>query len=233
MRSKDVSPRWSFLTGSLLFAAMLTLASPLVEAQEPAPPSPPAATQDPPQAAPASEREIESDFTEGLKALDEFYFVRWKALQEERRDGFQRLLDDATAKKDANAVVELREKIAAIETEIKEASDALKSGAKSDAGAAALAKALRGTVWQWGPDETIRLDEDGQVTCVNWNNRGLRTSWRAIDRRTVLLYIVEGRNENRYAILKFDPGVQYFTLFPFEGSPYNPKNRTERVKRRS
>jgi hypothetical protein len=72
---------------------------------------------------------------------------------------------------------------------------------------------LAGTLWQWGGSatETILFGEDGFIGHDGWTARGLVTSWKVIDRRTVLLTIEKGRTKDRYAILTFDEDGRSYT----------------------
>ena len=55
--------------------------------------------------------------------------------------------------------------------------------------------------------------------------------WRAIDRRTVLLTILKGRDVNPYAILKFNEDMSEFEAYNFDGQLL-PRNRRQGGERR-
>jgi hypothetical protein len=88
-----------------------------------------------------------------------------------------------------------------------------------------LEKRLKDKDWQWG-GETVRFQADGLATNSVWDQAGLVTSWKVIDRRTVLLYIERGRDVNRYAVLTFSRDADSYSGFGFEGtSTPIPQNR--------
>jgi|GEM_PF-4755026 len=78
-----------------------------------------------------------------------------------------------------------------------------------------LRRILSGTSWVWG--EGLKLKPDGYVEQKDWQSGGLVTKWEAVDRRTVVLWIEKGRNENRYAILMFSEDLTDFQCFDFNG----------------
>jgi WD40 repeat protein len=85
-----------------------------------------------------------------------------------------------------------------------------------------LRTALAGTRWNWG-DSILELKADGSTTHANWDNRfGLTTRWEAIDRRTALLIVEKGRQQNRYAVLEFTEDLSSFTGFDFGGTQRMP-----------
>ena len=90
--------------------------------------------------------------------------------------------------------------------------------AKKDPGAK-LADALTGTVWQWNavsPHERITFKPDGYIHHEDWIKRGLHMSWKAVDRRTVVLKIEGGRAYDRIAVLVFNKKLTKFTGWDFE-----------------
>jgi hypothetical protein len=80
-----------------------------------------------------------------------------------------------------------------------------------------LREHLLGTRWQWDgtAGEIITFKEDGFIECKEWTRRGLFTSWVVIDRRTVLLTIERGRDNDRYAVLTFNDDMSAFNGFDF------------------
>jgi hypothetical protein len=88
-----------------------------------------------------------------------------------------------------------------------------------------LRKYLIDTVWTW--DEGLRFKADGYVEQKQWTSAGLVTKWEAIDRRTVLLWIEKGREENRYAVLTFSEDLSELRGFDFNG-----KDRLPALKRK-
>ncbi|HEY1064629.1 MAG TPA: hypothetical protein VGE52_00905 [Pirellulales bacterium] len=181
--------------------------------------------------APLTEREVDRVFGEHIRRLDADYNRRWEAFQRARLNALQNLIDEAVAKKRSDVAAALRQKSAGIEAEIA-ATIVNESHSRID-DPAALQSFLKDTAWQWTPAEMIRFEASGTVGNPVWTNGGLTTTWKTIDRRTVLLYISEGRKQNRYAVLTFDPDLQFFTVYGFDGDEYNPANRVHRVKRRS
>lgn len=89
------------------------------------------------------------------------------------------------------------------------------AGSDSPNDVAALQASLVGTAWQWTPTETIQFNADGTVTNAGWP--GLTTTWKVIDRRTVLLFIERGRSNDRYAILSFTPDASAYSAYGFGG----------------
>jgi hypothetical protein len=61
---------------------------------------------------------------------------------------------------------------------------------------------------------------NGFIRHVIWEGRGLSTSWRAIDRRTVLLQITKGRSDDINAILQFSDDLARCGGIDFEGRPW-------------
>jgi hypothetical protein len=127
-----------------------------------------------------------------------------KALEIDKAEAVNSELD-AFKKKAVAKVIPMTEKAGSIET--------------NTSGLASLEKSLKGTIWEWDTNGSIRFQPDGIVMNSGWTAKGLVASWKVIDRRTVLLCIERGRNENRYAILTFSPNVDSYSGYNFGGSP--------------
>jgi len=82
-----------------------------------------------------------------------------------------------------------------------------------------LRQFLTNTCWQWdGPNgEEVVFQPDGYVEHPGWSARGLVTRWEAIDRRTVLFTIEQGRQHDVYAILVFGEDMALYSGFNFTG----------------
>lgn len=82
-----------------------------------------------------------------------------------------------------------------------------------------LAGAIADTTWQWdAPNERITFGKDGLIRHPSWEERGLVTSWQAIDEHTVLLTIEKGRRFDRYAVLVFNADFTEYTGYNFHGA---------------
>ncbi|MEM9480070.1 MAG: hypothetical protein AAGA58_10495 [Verrucomicrobiota bacterium] len=86
-----------------------------------------------------------------------------------------------------------------------------------------LADGLKGTTWQWSGSnkEKIYFASNGIIKQEGWEKRGLETTWEVIDRRTVLLRVTKGRDQNLHAILLFAESAKGFTGFDFDGKLLN------------
>ena len=82
-----------------------------------------------------------------------------------------------------------------------------------------LASAIAGTTWSWdAPSERITFRKDGLIGHPGWEERGLVTSWQAIDEHTVLLTIDKGRRFDRYAVLVFNADFTEYAGYNFHGA---------------
>lgn len=88
----------------------------------------------------------------------------------------------------------------------------------------ALHRYIAGSAWTWGD---MRFKPTGHVEVKDWDARGLVTRWEAVDRRTVLLIIEKGRDQDRYAVLTFNE-----ELTEFRGYDFNGKDRIPASKRK-
>jgi hypothetical protein len=88
-----------------------------------------------------------------------------------------------------------------------------------------LQKYLTETAWTLG--DGLRFKSDGHVEQKFWASGNLVVRWEAIDRRTVLLRVEKGREENRYEILTFAED-----LSEFGGYEFNGKDRVSSCKRK-
>lgn len=80
-----------------------------------------------------------------------------------------------------------------------------------------LRKFLSGSQWEWGPKENLTLKPDGDAHNPGWVTReGWSTRWDAVDRRTIVLVIVKGRNTDRLAVLVFSEDLASFDGFGFD-----------------
>lgn len=114
----------------------------------------------------------------------------------------------------------------------KEKNDLLKGsvgGSADDEGASVndrfdLGRKLAGTEWEWD-SFNLKLLRGGVVGQGGWTKAGLTTRWMAVDRRTVLLQIVRGRDSDKTAVLVFDEKLTQFGGFDFNGDRLTPKRK--------
>jgi len=181
--------------------------------------------------------EIDANYVRQLAELQRNFKVQTRVLRDQRVDQLRVLLDRAMEKKDAKQVVNLSNLIKVYEAAPDDpavAPQPVRSEPRPTpdqrlgnvANAVQLQRFLIGTKWEWGAD-TLELTRDGTVREANWVSRGLVTRWEAIDRRTVLLTITSGRDDNRLALLRFDENLMHHDAISFEGGKV-PNNR--RVK---
>ncbi len=82
-----------------------------------------------------------------------------------------------------------------------------------------LAGAITDTTWEWDLNgERLKFGKDGLIHHPQWEERGLVTSWKAIDEHTVLLTIEKGRRTDRYAILVFNADFTKYAGYDFHGA---------------
>jgi hypothetical protein len=79
---------------------------------------------------------------------------------------------------------------------------------------------LRGTRWQWdgAGGEVIVFGDNGYIEHEGWACRDLITRWDVIDRRTVLLRIERGREQDLYSVLVFNEDMTSYGGFNFHGA---------------
>jgi hypothetical protein len=85
-----------------------------------------------------------------------------------------------------------------------------------------LARHLANSSWPWAPQEDLRLAADGSASTPKWKEP---VRWEVIDRRTVVLYVVGGRDRDRLAVLRFSEDLGSFTGFGFDGRPFHDPRR--------
>jgi hypothetical protein len=81
---------------------------------------------------------------------------------------------------------------------------------------AGLRENLVGSVWNMG-DGMMTLKPDGYATQPQWDRDGFLITWEAIDRRTVLLAVVRGRDNNRLAVFSLSDDLTELTGYGFNG----------------
>lgn len=79
---------------------------------------------------------------------------------------------------------------------------------------ASLKEFLSGTKWNWLTGD-IEFKADGSASHATWTQNGWTVRWEAIDRRTVLLAIEQGRLSDRFAVLQFDDEMLSYDVFDF------------------
>ena len=168
---------------------------------------------DPPtsQAAAADER-----YAAKMRLIDDVYNNAVSIAQESRIAKLHGLLDQAMAEKKVNAVVQLNARLQALGGDGATAARSRPTRDTRGDEIAAFRERLQGSTWEWGGGP-IHFAPDGRVAKPDWTSRGLVTSWKAIDRNTVMLFIESGRNVDRYAILVFDTRGDSFRVYRFEG----------------
>lgn len=119
-------------------------------------------------------------------------------------------LADAMARQDIEGAVKLR--------------DAIKSAGQDGVPPRLqLQNSLANRHWTWG-NELLRFDDDGTVFNPSWANQKVTTRWVMIDARTVLLVIAKGRKTDRLAVLTFNPQMDTYTGYGFQGDPIEPNH---------
>ncbi|HVT82306.1 MAG TPA: hypothetical protein VHM90_16810 [Phycisphaerae bacterium] len=89
----------------------------------------------------------------------------------------------------------------------------------------ALRAGVEGTTWLWGEENVqVRLDKDGTAHNDIWDSKGLVTLWEPIDRRTVLLRVDKGRDNDRYAVMCFSEDLQEYDGWDFLPNKRLPRN---------
>jgi len=88
-----------------------------------------------------------------------------------------------------------------------------------------LRKGIEGSTWLWGDENVlVRLDKDGTAHNDIWDSKGLVTLWEPIDRRTVLLRVDKGRDNDRYAVMCFSEDLQEYDGWDFLPNKRLPRN---------
>jgi hypothetical protein len=113
---------------------------------------------------------------------------------------------------------------AAIEAEKKEILKGLSSGVDTKV---ELARYMEGTEWAWSDKASLFLQPDGVAVQPEWIKSGLATKWTAIDRRTIVLTVVKGRNNDKICVLTFNEELTEMDGIGFEGAEF-----TSTIKRR-
>ncbi len=89
---------------------------------------------------------------------------------------------------------------------------------------AELKKSLSGSKWKWH-ESPLTLQTDGYAKHPTWEANKLIVKWEVVDRRTVLLIIEKGRDQDRYSILEFSEGLDSFKGFDFGSGRFDAKKR--------
>ncbi len=113
---------------------------------------------------------------------------------------------------------------AAIEAEKKEILKGLSSGVDTKA---ELAHYMEETEWAWSERSSLFFLADGVAAQPEWAKSGLATKWTAIDRRTIVLTLIKGRNNDKVCVLTFNEELTEMGGFGFEGTEF-----TSTMKRR-
>lgn len=93
--------------------------------------------------------------------------------------------------------------------------------------AADLRKFLEDSVWEWWVGGNVTLRWDGRASHPLWDKAELVKHWGAIDRRTVVIRLEKGRDNNKIAVLSFSEDLTKMTLIDFDGTA-----RTEHFTRK-
>jgi hypothetical protein len=88
---------------------------------------------------------------------------------------------------------------------------------------AALGRFLGGTVWAWPRGGEVQFHPDGSVGHSAW--KGIEVRWEAVDRRTVVLVIVKGRDQSRVAALTFAEDLAHLGGVDFDAARLGPGAR--------
>lgn len=82
-----------------------------------------------------------------------------------------------------------------------------------------LRQHLAGSRWQWARSQSLVLKDDGYADLPGIAGQPpLLVKWEPIDRRTVMLAVEQGRNEDRLALLQFAEDLSEFTGFNFSNA---------------
>ena len=127
------------------------------------------------------------------------------------------LLDDETKAGNLDSAL-------AVRAEIKELDGAVEVPNRKVANKLELRRALAGSRWDWG-DHPVVLKPDGFAKHNVWDGLAFVIKWEAIDRRTVVLTFLKGRDANRIAVLEFSEALNEFKGIDFDGSEMKVKKR--------
>ena len=105
----------------------------------------------------------------------------------------------------------------AIEAEKKEILKGLSSGVDTKA---ELALYMEATQWAWSEKSSLFFLADGVTVQPEWAKSGLVTRWTAIDRRTIVLTLVKGRNNDKICVLTFNGELTEMGGISFEGTEF-------------
>lgn len=160
--------------------------------------------------------DVERAFKAKLAAAEREFYTQARSAREERLRALRELQDRAMQNQDIDLAVSLREKIKAAESDLdQQPATPGKRGVQADM--VELENRLKDSLWHWHED-FVRFKPDGTMQNANWDSRKLVTTWKVIDRRTVLLAITGGRNQDRYAVLTFNEQADGFDGYSFDGT---------------
>ena len=121
------------------------------------------------------------------------------------------ILEEETKAGNLDAAILVREEIKSVESGLPSVSLMTAQKVKT---AADLAKFLVGTRWGDLSDPVI-FQNGGLLRYKSWEDRGLVTTWRAIDRRTVVFNILKGRDTDLISVVVFNEPIEEFNGISF------------------
>lgn len=170
-----------------------------------------------------SAEDVERAFAARSNAALREYREQIGAARRERIDALKVLLDRAMEGKKLDAAIQLRDQIKTAEAELQAEGSASLDKGPLENDRRTLEGLLKDTTWGWGTEEKVKLSADGTVEKADWTAWGLRTTWKVVDRRTVL-FSLDGRGHNRNAVLTFSSDFRTYSGVNFDGKPL-PTNR--------
>jgi hypothetical protein len=78
-----------------------------------------------------------------------------------------------------------------------------------------LQRYLAGTVWEW--DGALVLRPEGYVEQKEWAKNGIVLRWEALDRRTAIMILEKGRDDNKTCVMTFSEDLTEFRGYGFKG----------------
>lgn len=173
-------------------------------------------TPEPP--VPKAVADVEQRYQLQVAKVQRDFDAQVKKLRQERAEQLRTMLDKAMERKDADQVVVLRNLMQSLPDDATSANaGSSRNGSRAKVeSATALQRYLADSKWEWGNDDALLLSGNGIVQNAGWQSRGLITRWEAIDRRTVVMKIEQGRDDNRLAIMRFNESLTSYDAINFE-----------------
>ena len=142
---------------------------------------------------------------------------------EEYKKQLAAIMDEETKAGRLDAALLVRDEIKRIEKNAPPPSNKVRTAAE-------LQNVLEGTYWEWDAEPLV-LQAKGVVRQKGWEKSRLGVQWEAIDRRTVVMEIIRGRDRERVAILKFTEALDAFSGYDFDNRVLDTKKRIDSGKK--